>query len=125
MGVSPEALKSEIAEYNAYCDKGYDVAFARNPKTLVPLRQPPYYGMRMHGDVGETLGGIIVDENMAVLNKQANVIPGVYAAGVIADGHQGQTYSHGEFGGMAVGFAVVSGHIAGENAARYIKKIHE
>ncbi len=60
-----------------------------------------------------------VDESMAVLDKRSDIIPGLYAAGVIADGHQGQTYCY-EIGGCAVGFAVNSGRIAGESAARFI-----
>jgi hypothetical protein len=42
-----------------------------------------------------------------------------YAAGVIADGHQGQTYCY-EVGGCSVGFAVNSGRIAGESAAKFV-----
>jgi len=124
IGCDPKVLKAEINEYNSFCDKRHDAIFVKDPKALIPLRKPPYYGIRIYGDVGETLGGIIVDENMAVLDKQANVIPGVFAAGVVADGHQGQTYDHDALSGSAVGFAVVSGHIAGESAARYIKTIN-
>lgn len=123
IGCDPEVLQAEIEEYNSFCDKGHDDIFAKDPKALIPLRRPPYYGLRIYGDVGETLGGIIVDENMAVLDTKAKVIPGVFAAGVIADGHQGQTYDHDALSGSAVGFAVVSGRIAGESAARYIKGI--
>jgi fumarate reductase flavoprotein subunit len=121
MGVDPEALKAEIDEYNSFCDKGHDEIFAKDPQYLVPLRTPPYYAIRIYGDAGETLGGIKVDEHMAVLDKRGDVIPGVYAAGVIADGHQGQTYNHDDLSGAAVGFAVNSGRIAGENASGYIK----
>jgi fumarate reductase flavoprotein subunit len=120
MGVNPEALKAEIDEYNSYCDKGHDDAFAKEPKYLMPLRKSPYYAIRIYGDAGETLGGIKVDEHMAVLDKQGNVIPGVFAAGVIADGHQGQTYNHDDMAGSAVGFAVNSGRIAGRSAAKFI-----
>jgi fumarate reductase flavoprotein subunit len=120
IGCDPAVLKAEIDAYNSYCDKGHDEMFAKDPAYLVPLRQPPYYGIKgSGGGVGETLGGIKVDEHMAVLDRQGSVIPGVYAAGVIADGHQGQTYCY-ELGGCAVGFAVNSGRIAGESAAKYI-----
>ncbi|MFC2045840.1 FAD-binding protein [Chloroflexota bacterium] len=120
IGCNPETLQVEINEYNAYCDKGHDEIFTKDPAYLVPLRKPPYYAIKgSGGQVGQTLGGIKVDECMAVLNKQGNSISGVYAAGVIADGHQGQTYCY-ELGGCAASFAVNSGRIAGENAARYV-----
>jgi fumarate reductase flavoprotein subunit len=122
IGCDPETLKTEINLYNSYCDNGRDGMFAKNPGYLVPLLKTPYYAIKgSQSQVGQTLGGIKVDENMAVLDKKGNVIPGVYAAGVIADGHQGQTYCY-EVGGCSVGFAVNSGRIAGESAARYVLK---
>jgi fumarate reductase flavoprotein subunit len=120
IGCDPAVLKAEIATFNASCDKGRDEMFAKNPEYLVPLRTPPFYGIKGGGaGVGETLGGIKVNGHMAVVDKQGDVIPGVFAAGVIADGHQGQTYCY-EIGGCAVGFAVNSGRIAGESAAKYV-----
>jgi len=123
IGCDSSVLQAEVDEYNAYCNKGHDEIFNKDPKALIPLRRPPFYALRIYGNVGETLGGIIVDENMAVLDNNADVIPGVFAAGVIADGHQGQTYDHDALSGSAVGFAVVSGQIAGESAAKYIKSM--
>jgi fumarate reductase flavoprotein subunit len=120
IGCDPATLQAEIALYNSYCDKGRDEMFAKDPAYLVPLSKPPYYAVKgSESQVGQTLGGIKVDENMAVLDRKGNIIPGVYAAGVIADGHQGQTYCY-EVGGCSVGFAVNSGRIAGESAASYV-----
>ena len=76
--------------------------------------------MRCYARVGETLGGIIVNEHMEVLNSEDEVIPGAFVAGVLADGIQGQTYCN-DLGGFAMGFAVNSGRIAGENAVKYCK----
>ncbi|OGO21685.1 MAG: hypothetical protein A2144_13650, partial [Chloroflexi bacterium RBG_16_50_9] len=119
IGADPEILKAEINEYNSYCEQGHDEIFAKDRKYLQPLRNPPYYAMRCYARVGETLGGIKVNENMEILDKQLKVIPGAYAAGVIADGCQGQTYCM-DVPGSAMGFAVNSGRIAGENAAKYV-----
>jgi fumarate reductase flavoprotein subunit len=120
IGCDPEALKAEIDLYNSYCDKGRDEMFAKDPAYLVPLRKHPYYAIKgSESQVGQTLGGIKVDEKMAVLDKKDKIIPGVYAAGVIADGHQGQTYCY-EVGGCSVGFAVNSGRIAGESVAKFV-----
>ena len=56
---------------------------------------------------------------MEVLDTQGNIIPRVYAAGVIADGwspiHTGASGFANAFG-----FAMNSGRIAGESAAEYI-----
>jgi fumarate reductase flavoprotein subunit len=113
IGADPEVLKAEIDQYNAYCDQGRDEIFART-ENMHPLRQPPYYAMRCCARVGETLGGIKTDENMAALDMQRQVIPGAYVAGVLVDGFVPQTNCV-----SPMGFAVNTGRIAGENAARY------
>ena len=115
IGADPEVLKAEIEEYNSFCEKERDEIFLKEPRFLQPLRRPPYYAMRCYARVGETMGGIKVNERMEVLDTQGNVIPGAYAAGVIADGWASQTTCAG-----AMGFAVHSGRIAGESAAKYI-----
>jgi fumarate reductase flavoprotein subunit len=119
IGAKPEVLKAEISAYNTCCEKGRDDIFAKDPEYLRPLHQPPYYAMRCYDRVGETLGGIIVNENMEVLDAEDEVIPGIYVAGVLADGIQGQTYCY-DVGGSAMGFAVNSGRISGESAARFV-----
>jgi fumarate reductase flavoprotein subunit len=104
IGCNPEILITEVDVYNSYCANGHDNMFSKDPDYLVPLREPPYYAIKgIGGEVGQTLGGIKVDENMAVLDRNSDVIPGVYAAGVIADGHQGQTYCY-ELGYFSVFF---------------------
>ena len=56
-------------------------------------------------------------ERVDVLDTQYDVIPELYAAGVIADGCQEHTPCIEGTGGP-FGFAMNSGRIAGENAAR-------
>ncbi len=118
IGADPKVLKAEIDEYNSFCDKGHDEIFTKDKKYLAPLRKPPYYAMRCYARVGETLGGIKVNEHMEVLDTQGKIIPGVYAAGVIADGFEPEDYNR-EIPGCAMGFAVNSGCIAGKSAAKF------
>jgi fumarate reductase flavoprotein subunit len=117
IGADPEALKAEIAEYNYFCEQGRDEIFLKEPRFLHPLRKPPFYAMRCYARVGETMGGIKVNEHLEVLDSDYNVIPGAYVGCVIADGWNGQKSCY--MGPM--GFAINAGRIAGENAARYVK----
>jgi fumarate reductase flavoprotein subunit len=119
IGAHPEVLKAEIREYNSFCDNGCDDIFAKNREYLRPLCEAPFYAIKCVTHCGETMGGIKVNEHMEVLDSDGNRIPGLYAAGVIADGWASQTYCCDEMSGSAAGFAINSGRIAGENAAEY------
>lgn len=118
MGTDPGALKTTIEEYNSACDCGHDAIFAKDRSYLLPLRTPPYYAIRCRACFLSTLGGIKINEYMEVLDQQDNPIPGLYAAGVDVGGWESDTYCD-RLSGSAFGFAVNSGRIAGENAARY------
>jgi fumarate reductase flavoprotein subunit len=119
IGADPEVLKAEIDGYNAACDQGYDSIFAKERRHLTPLRRAPYYSIRCSVTCGETLGGIKANERMEVMDTQGRIIPGLYVAGATADGWQGFTYC-AKCGGSCAGFAINSGRIAGENAAKFV-----
>jgi fumarate reductase flavoprotein subunit len=121
MGANPAVLKSTVDEYNEACDHGYDPLFAKDRLFLVPLKTPPYYAVRCNVGFLDTIGGIKINENMEVLDKKENPIPGLYAAGVVAGGWEGDTYC-AVISGAASGFAVNSGRIAGENAVKYLPR---
>jgi fumarate reductase flavoprotein subunit len=121
IGADPEVLKAEIAEYNAYCDHGYDEIFAKERRYLKPLRTLPYYGLRILGSspwLQSPQGKIKINERMEVIDTEYKAIPGLYAVGVITGGWE---VSHPVYGGPGpLAFAMVSGRIAGENAAEYV-----
>ena len=85
---------------------------------MIPLRTPPYYALKSNSDYLDTIGGIKVNEFMEVIDKQGNPIPGLYAAGVVAGGWQGDTYCV-VLSGAASGFAVNSGRLAAATALKY------
>jgi fumarate reductase flavoprotein subunit len=122
MGIKLDALQKTVDEYNRFCEKGHDDLFAKDPKFLRPVKVPKFFAFRIVPSAYGTLGGIKVNERMEVLNKEQDVIPGLYAAGYDANIMYGDTpdYNHLKLAGSALGFALNSGRIAGENAARYI-----
>jgi fumarate reductase flavoprotein subunit len=122
MGIKLDALQKTVDEYNRFCEKGHDDLLAKDPKFLCLVKVPKFYAFRNIPSAYGTLGGIKVNERMEVLNKEQDVIPGLYAAGYDANIIYGDTpdYDHFKFAGSALGFALNSGRIAGENAARYI-----
>jgi fumarate reductase flavoprotein subunit len=119
IGASRKVLKTTIEGYNNCCDKGHDKIFAKERRYLIPLRTPPYYAMRCYAIFLTAIGGIKINHHMEVLNKEDNPIPGLYAAGNDTGGWEPDTYN-AVLSGHAFAFALNSGRISGENAAKYV-----
>jgi len=122
IGADLKPLKNTIGEYNKSCDRGYDDMFYKDRRYLQPLRTPPYYALKCHQAFHGTIGGIKINHHMEVLNQQGAPIPGLYAVGNDTGGWESDTYCY-LLTGTAFAFAINSGRIAGENAARYAKDI--
>jgi fumarate reductase flavoprotein subunit len=121
IGADPKALKETIERYNSFCKKGKDYDFFKDPKYLRPLDTPPYIAIRNRHGGQTTFGGIKINHRTEVLNKQDIPFRGLYAVGDCAGSWAPLTYSH-RYPGSASSFAVCSGFIAGENAAKYIRE---
>ena len=122
IGVDPNVLENTVNEYNAFCEKGHDDLFAKDPKYLRPLKGPKFYAVKARTVFLGTLGGIKINHNIEVVDKKGKVIPGLYAGGYDAGGMWGDSYSIRNSSGASAGFAVNSGRIAGKNILRYIGK---
>jgi fumarate reductase flavoprotein subunit len=118
MGVDPKVLKATIEEYNVVCDNGYDPIFGKDRVYLKPLRTPPYYALRSAPGMLTTIGGLKINERMEVIDKHDNPIPGLFSGGNDTGGWVPDTYNI-KLSGSTFGFAINSGRIAGENAAKY------
>lgn len=108
MGVSPGSLEAAIAAHNA--DHNADGGGRRGRPALT---RAPFTALGpVKAYVAFTDGGLAVDTELRVLGDDDAPIPGLYAAGsngqggVLLEGH-----------GHHLGWAFVSGRIAGRNAA--------
>jgi fumarate reductase flavoprotein subunit len=119
LGAAPGALESTVARYNSFCRECYDADFVKDQKYLSPVSSPPYYAIKCCIDCVATHGGTRVNQRMEVLNRQDNVIAGLFAAGVEIGGTEADTYNT-YYPGHSFGFTINSGRIAGEFAAGYI-----
>ncbi len=121
IGTDAAVLKATVDEYNDFCDHGYDAIFAKERRYLLPLYRAPYYAIKCHSHILDTIGGIRINERMEVLDNNDKPIRGLYAAGVATSGWEAETYCS-DLSGSAFGYAINSGRIAGENAAEFILK---
>ena len=123
MNIPADRFKATIEEYNYFCEDRHDAVFAKNPKFLKPISTPKYYAIRRMNAGYGTVGGIKINHKAETIDKDINIIPGLYAAGDCANGIVSYNTSimYYVWGGT-LGFAINSGRIAGENAADYILK---
>lgn len=119
MDVDVNTLQASVNQYNQAIATGHDDAYAANTNRLVEVKEGPYYAVKYVARNLGTLGGIRINENMQVQDKDFNVIKGLYAAGADAGGMYGKAYV--DFEGGTLGFAYTSGRLAGEQAAKDIK----
>ena len=120
IGADPNVLKATVAKYNSFCEQGRDADFGKDPESLKALLTPPFYAVKIGPLMIDTYGPVRINERMEVLDKEDNSIPGFYAGGAICGQIQGNDY---HFFGGALGFAISSGRMAAENAAKYIKEM--
>jgi fumarate reductase flavoprotein subunit len=119
MGVDTKVLKATIEDYNTGCENGYDPIYGKSHRHLKPLNTPPYYAIKCYPGLLTTIGGIKINEYWQVVDKNDRPIPGLYAGGNDTGGWVSDTYDI-NLAGVTFGYAINSGRIAGENAAKYI-----
>jgi fumarate reductase flavoprotein subunit len=116
MDLPVEKVQDAVDEYNGFCACGRDALFCKDPKLMMPVRQPPYYVIRAGIDLLFTWGGIVINHRFQVLDKNHQPIKGLYSAGNdAAGGIDGDTYNFA-MSGHAFGYSVIGGRIAGEIA---------
>ena len=109
INVPAEALKETVAKYNEAVNTGAEDEFGRTLTTTI-AEEGPYYAMEFSIRYSTSLGGLCINDNMQVLNTSEEAIPGLYAAGEVIGGVQGDLY----VGGTTFLWAMTSGVEAGK-----------
>lgn len=111
--VPAENLQKALDQYNSAVDSKKDI-FGREPWMLVKkIAKPPLYATKARMSIHYTMGGIVIDAQARVLDKNNNPIENLYAAGEATTGVHGTN----RVGGNGILDAFVFGRIAGESAA--------
>ena len=119
MGVNPDVLEETVERYNEQCEQNFDDDFCKSRDYLVPLTGKKYYALIFRPSAYGSLGGIKINSKLQVISDDYEVIEGLYGAGSDVNELYNGTYFF-YFPGSTMGFAVVSGRMAGEYAAEFI-----
>jgi succinate dehydrogenase/fumarate reductase flavoprotein subunit len=96
-----------VTRYNSFVDSGVD-SDHHKPTPTYKIEKPPFYAAWATPPLHDVMSGLRVNTNAQVMDKQGQVIPGLYAAG-----ESGSAIS---MHGLAKG--VVFGRLAALHAAK-------
>lgn len=122
-GIDVDNLLETVEEYNDYCDC-VDEEFFKDRKYLRPITKAPFYAAAIVPSGYGTVGGIRINENCEVCNKDFQPIPGLYAAGADACNIYEDSYMF-LLPGNSMGFALNTGRIAGMSAVEYVDDLED
>jgi 3-oxosteroid 1-dehydrogenase len=122
--IDPQGLTQTVERFNRGAANGQDVEFHKGERAydryygdprqkpnpcVGPVDKPPFYAIALYpGDVG-TCGGLLTDEHARVVDRDGQVMPGLYAAGNCTASVMGRTYPGA---GASIGASFIFGWIA-------------
>ena len=112
-GIDKNNLKDTIKKFNEDSENGKDTLF--NLRRLgFKIEKAPFYCLKAVPAVHHTMGGLRINKDANVLDKNGNIIKGLYAAGETTGGIHGNN----RLGSVSITDITVFGIIAGINAAK-------
>lgn len=120
LGVDEAVIKETLSKWTAAVKAQKDEEFGREGlnDTEYDLAEGPYYVAKISPGIHHTMGGVKINTNAEVLDKDNKVIPGLYAAGEVTGGVHGGN----RLGGNAVTDVVVFGRLSAESVLKYLGK---
>jgi fumarate reductase flavoprotein subunit len=93
IGIAPQRLQELVRAYNAAIDAGALHMLSPPRRSdryrAWPIRTAPFYAIPICAAITNTMGGIVVDGNGAVLDQSDTPMPGLFAAGSTIGGLDG------------------------------------
>jgi len=111
-GINKEKLASTVENWNKAVDAGVDAAFGNT--FLNKIDEGPFYIIEQKLRFASTLGGLVVNESLEVLDNNGNPIKGLYAAGEIIGGAHGKD----SMPTCNVSWALTTGMLAGRSVTK-------
>ncbi len=92
LGLPVDAAMASVERYNELCAAGVDEDFGKRADRMYPIATPPFYGASSMIATGLMTAGVMVDENLRVVDANFDPIPHLWAAGNVAGGRYANEY---------------------------------
>lgn len=116
IGVDKTALRKTVDRYNEFCAQGEDEDFGKNPSTLLPINEAPFYALEESGSCLVTVSGLKVNARSQVLDNGGRAIENLYALGNTSGSMFFGTYPH-HISAVSHGRCVCFGYLVGRTLA--------
>ena len=118
INVPAENLKATVEKFNETVNSGAkEDEYGRVLNTTIS-EEGPYYALEMSLRYSTSLGGICINDNMQVLNANNEAVEGLYAAGEVIGGVQGDLYLPSSTFTWAMTSGVQTGKVVSELLAK-------
>lgn len=107
LNLPADAVEASAKAFNDCAAAQTADTFGRTP-AAAQSEEGPFYALQMHIRYYASLGGLHINDSMQVLNTKQEAIPGLYAAGEVVGGLEGDVY----MGATLFGWAIASGYDA-------------
>ena len=81
IGCDEKTFKATVDRYNSMCEKGEDTDYYKKPVFLTPVKQGPFYALKVGPALLTVTGGLKTNVDFQCLDKDGKVIEGLYALG--------------------------------------------
>ena len=111
LGMPAGNLEKTVDDYNKMVEAKNDPVFGRKLFDR-KIEKGPFYATPRAPSIHHTMGGLLINSKAQVIDTEAKVIPGLYAAGEVAGGIHGSN----RLGGNATADVLTFGRIAAKTA---------
>jgi succinate dehydrogenase/fumarate reductase flavoprotein subunit len=110
-GFDGAATRATIAAFNHQARHGWETIDPPRTEDFAALEKPPFYALIVHPAITFTFGGLTIDPQARVLDRDGTPVPGLFAAGSDAGGAFGRGYAGGL--ALAATFGITAARSAG------------
>jgi fumarate reductase flavoprotein subunit len=120
LNIDPAILGQTVTDYNAMVSAGVDTEFNKPVQYLREVPESgPFYAFELQPNICSTQGGIAINEECEIVDRDGVKIPGLYGAGIECS-YTGFYYND-QHGGDNQAFSVFSGRTSAGNALTYAR----
>ena len=111
--VDPAGLTATVERYNGMCEAGEDTDYYKKPVFLTPVKQGPFYALKVGPALLAVCGGLKCNNDFQCLDENGEVIEGLYVLGNIMGDITAVDYAinvAGNSHGRCITFGYLLGH---------------